>query len=309
MIPIAITPRGFRTVEGRHQELLKDFGFTPKYPKENRPLTSKELQNLIKGCPGAILGLDEVDARVLETPGLRIVVRFGIGMDNVDLTAAKKYGIKVSATPGANTTSVAELSLTLMLTSARRLISMDRAFQRGNTNRIPGIELSGKCLGLLGAGRVAQEVAKRAKAFDMKVIAHDPFTTNTSIPMVTFSNLIAESDFLSIHVPLTEDTTNLFDEKTLALMKPGSILINTSRARIVDEKALIKVLRDGPLVAAALDAWDENGPNIAELASLDNVTLSQHIGASTTESIIRTGIMAVEEVYRGLNNEQLLNNF
>jgi phosphoglycerate dehydrogenase-like enzyme len=92
-------------------------------------------------------------------------------------------------------------------------------------------------------------------------------------------------------------------------MKLGSILINTSRARIVDEKALIKVLRDGPLVAAALDAWDENGPNIAEFASLDNLILSQHIGASTTESIIRTGIMAVEEVYRGLNNEQLLNKF
>lgn len=309
MIPIAITPRGFRSVGGKHQELLQELGFTPIYPEQNRPLTSEELQSLITGCPGAILGLDDVNEKVLATPGLQIVVRFGIGMDNVDIRAAKKYGVKVSATPGANTTSVAELAMTLMLTSARKLIEMDRSFHRGSPQRIPGNELSGKCLGLLGAGRVAQEVAKRAKAFDMTVIAHDPFVSNNSIPSVSFSELIAQSDFLSIHVPLTDKTANLFNEETMSLMRPGSILINTARAGIIEEKALIKTLRNGPLVAAALDAWDENGPYIAELSSLDNLILSQHIGASTTEAIIRTGIMAVEEVYRALNKEPLLNEF
>ena len=166
--------------------------------------------------------------------------------------------------------------------------------------RETGFELSGRCLGLVGAGRIGREVAARAGALGMRVIAFDPAVTDSGLTLVTFADLLRQADVISIHAPLTDTTSNLFGAKALAAMRPGSVLINTARGGIIDEAALAEVLREGPLSAAALDCFAEEPASNSELFALDNVVLTPHCGATTMQAVERAGVAAVEEVRRAL---------
>lgn len=306
MTTIAVTPRGFRQSPGRHQELLAQAGYAVRYPTVERPLTAPELRELIAGCEGVILGVDDAPAEVLVGSDLRVIVRFGIGMDNVDLEAARAQGIKVSRTLGATTTSVAELAIGLMLAAARGTSQMDRTVRAGSWTRLTGLELAGRTLGLVGIGRIGLEVAHRARAFGMTVIAHDPVATPADIPLMAFDELLATSDVISIHAPLNEQTRHMFDTAALSAMKPSSILINTARGGIIDEDALAVALVDGPLWAAALDCFEHEPLQSSALLELSNVILTPHCGASTEEAVERAGVIAVEEILRALVGEPLL---
>ena len=306
MTTIAVTPRGFRQSPGRHRELLAQAGYAVRYPTVERPLTAPELRELIVGCEGVIIGVDDAPAEVLVGSDLRVIVRFGIGMDNVDLEAARAQGIKVSRTLGATTTSVAELAIGLMLAAARGTSQMDRTVRAGSWTRLTGLELAGRTLGLVGIGRIGLEVAHRARAFGMTVIAHDPVATPGDIPLIAFDELLATSDVISIHAPLNEQTRHMFDTAALSAMKPSSILINTARGGIIDEDALAVALVDGPLWAAALDCFEHEPLQSSALLELSNVILTPHCGASTEEAVERAGVIAVEEILRALVGEPLL---
>lgn len=305
MTAVAITPRGFRSNPGRHQDMLAEHGLTPRYPAVDRPLTADELAQLVIGCRAAIVGLDPVSEQVLATPGLEIVVRFGAGTDTVDLNAARRFGVRVATTPGANATSVAELAIGLMLVAVRQILRMDRTVRGGSWARQTGFELSGRCLGLVGAGRIGREVAARARSLGMHVIAFDPALSDSELPLVSFADLLRQADVISIHAPLTDATSNLFDAGALAAMRPGSVLINTARGGIVDEAALALALREGPLSAAALDCFAQEPTTNSELFALDNVVLTPHCGATTVQAVERAGVTAVQEVLRALDGRPL----
>lgn len=286
--------------------MLSATGFDVRYPTLERPLTAPELRELIEGCAGVILGVDDAPADVLDGSDLRVIVRFGMGMDNVDLAAARRNGIRVSRTLGATTTSVAELAFGLILAVARGTAEMDRTVRSGSWTRITGLELSGRTLGLVGTGRIGQEVARRARAFGMDVIGYDPAAAAGAIELVAFDELLARADVISIHAPLSDQTHHLFDAVALSAMRPSSILVNTARGGIIDERALAIALTTGPLRAAALDCFESEPLAASPLLDLPNVILTPHCGASTEEAVERAGVIAVEELVRGLNDEAML---
>lgn len=308
MINVAITPRGFRQTPGRHHELLGEYGLNPRFPKVDRPLVPDEVAEFLAGCEAAILGVDQVDAESLAAAeSLKVIVRFGSGVDNIPLECTRRRGIQVAFTPGANTVSVVELTLGLMLSAARHVPSMDRSVRAGSWSRRTGVELAGRCLGLFGAGRVGRGVALRAEAMGMRVIAHDPFAGESPLTLVGFDELLEQSDVISIHSPLSSETAGIFDHSAIDRMRTGSILINTARGGIVDEVALAEALRSGKLLAAALDSFATEPLAESPLTDLDNVILTPHAGAATVEAIVRAGVAAVEEVNRAVRGEPLAN--
>jgi len=305
---VAVTPRGFRETPGRHRELLAASGFDVRYATHQRPLTADELSTLLRGCAGVILGVDEAPASVLrEATALTTIVRFGTGMDNIDLAVARELGIRVSRTVGATTTSVAELTMGLMIAAARSIPTMDQRVRSGSWSRLTGIELAGRTLGLVGVGRIGSHVAVLAGAFGMEVIGHDPLGAPAGVPLVGLAELVDRSDVVSIHAPHTPHTHHLVDGAFLASMRPGSLLVNSARGGIVDEDALAHALEHGPLAAAALDSFEhEPLADDSRLRSLPNVVLTPHCGASTVDAIVRAGVLAVEELMRGMANEPML---
>ena len=231
-------------------------------------------------------------ALLAQAPRLQVVGRAGVGVDNIDLDAATERGIAVLNAPAGNTVSAAELTLALLLAVVRKISEADRSVRNGEWKRAKfgGIELRGKTLGLVGAGRIGGEVSQRARAFGMKAIAHDPYLTDERarelfLERVDFEELLARADVLSLHVPLTESTRGMLGAEQLQAMKQGSFLINVARGGVVDEAALAAALSGGHLAGAALDVF-ENEPLPADspLRSAPNLVLTPHLGASTTEA-------------------------
>lgn len=243
----------------------------------------------------------KVTAQVIDAAkNLKLIVRAGVGLDNVDAEAAIKKGIRVENTPHATTTTVAEHTLALMLSLARRIPQAFASLQRGEWDRktFQGVELRGKTLGIVGLGRIGQEVAKRAKVFGMTVIAHDSVVNSEvaealEIELMPLEDLIKKSDFVSLHLPLTDATHHLFDKTLMAKMKKDSYLVNASRGGIVDEEALAEMLKAGQLAGAALDVFEVEPPKGTHpLLKLPQVIAVPHLGAMTQEGQERAGAEA-----------------
>jgi D-3-phosphoglycerate dehydrogenase len=240
-----------------------------------------------------------VTARILEAgQRLRVVGRAGVGVDNIDVVAAEKRGITVLNAPGGNVVSAAELTMALMLSLVRHVPQAAASLKRGEweRDRFKGIELNGKTLGLIGAGRIGAEVAKRGLAFGMRVIIHDPYLSeqrarDIGAELVPLDELFRAADLVSIHAPMTAETRGLVGSDELAMMKPTAYLINAARGGIVDEAALEESLRSGKLAGAALDVFQEE-PIAADntLLRLDNVIAIAHLGAATHEAQTLSGI-------------------
>lgn len=248
--------------------------------------------------------LDDADAVVVRssttitgdslstTRRLRVIGRAGVGVDNIDLPAATAKGIAVFNSPSGNTVSAAELTMALMLAAVRKIAAADRALRAGewDRTRFRGSELNGKTLALVGAGRIGTEVALRARAFGMRIVASDPFlqeerARQLGIETASLEDALARADIVTLHVPLTGSTRDLIDDRRLDLMRPSAVLINAARGGLVDEAAVIERLSDGRLAAAAFDVYrDEPLPADHPLLSLDNVVLTPHIGAATEEA-------------------------
>jgi D-3-phosphoglycerate dehydrogenase len=233
-----------------------------------------------------------VDAQVIAgAPRLRVIARAGTGVDNVDVTAATERGIVVMNSPGANSVSVAEHALALMLALARAVPAADAAMKKGvwDKKRLTGAELRGKTLGVVGFGRVGQEVAARARAFGMDVVAHDPFiaaqiATTLGIELLSVDDLCARVDYLSLHAPATPETRHLLDARRLALCKPGIRIINTARGELIDEAALADAIERGHVGGAGLDVFEIEPPQDGRLTKLPQVVATPHIAASTVEA-------------------------
>jgi D-3-phosphoglycerate dehydrogenase len=223
---------------------------------------------------------------------LKAIGRAGVGVDTIDVDAATERGIPVLTAPAGNTTSAAELTLALLLSLVRRVAAADRSMHAGEweRGRFAGVELHGKVLGLIGAGRIGGEVAIRARAFGMRVLVHDPFLNAEralalGVESVSLDDVIERVDVLSVHVPLTEQTEGLIDAAAIARMKPGAIILNVARGGIVNEDALVEALQSGQLRGAALDVFaQEPLPADHVLRTLPNVVLTPHLGASTAEA-------------------------
>ncbi len=226
-------------------------------------------------------------------PRLKVIGRAGAGLDNIDVGAADEAGIVVTYTPNENSLSVAELVLGLLLTIARRIPAAWNDTRSGGWKRqeFTGVELAGRTLGLVGFGRIGQLVAKRARAFEMKIIAADAFLAPDApalqehdATLMSIDDLLAQADAVSVHVPLTDDTRGMFGYRQFCAMKPTAWFVNSSRGEVVDEPGLLKALNEDRIAAAALDVRHSEPPSPGGLESMDNVILTPHIGAFTREA-------------------------
>jgi D-3-phosphoglycerate dehydrogenase len=269
--------------------------------KEGVGLQGAELAAALAGCQGLLVRSGaRVTAEVLRgAPDLKVVVRAGTGLDNVDVAAARELGIRVFNTPAANRVSVAELVFGLLLAFERHLVPASRSLADGRweKTRFQGRELAGRRLGLIGFGRIAREVAARAHAFGMTVAAHDPplvpWPDALGVPPLALDALLGTSDVVSLHVPLTDATRGMLGERELALLRPDALLVNTARGGLVDEAALERALKEGRLRGALLDVFAAEPPGAHPLLALPNVLATPHLGASTDAAQRRAGDEAV----------------
>ena len=224
-------------------------------------------------------------------PNLKLVIRGGVGLDNVDLVYAKDKGVDVHNTPAASSVAVAEMAMALMLAAPCHLVKGHNGLAAGQwlKKSLKRTELFKKTLGILGMGRIATEVAKRAKAFDMNIVAYDPYVKSSDhATMVSFEELLGQADFISMHMPLTDETKGMLNADTLATCKDGVIIVNTGRGKTIDEKAMIKAMDDGKVAYYATDVWPSDPPpEECPLPKAQNVVMTPHTGASTKENLMR----------------------
>ena len=272
-------------------------------------LTHDKLPN---GLPAALADADALvvrsavqadDALMEHAPKLRVIGRAGVGVDNIDAEAATRRGIVVMNTPGANAIAVAELTLCLMIALARKVAAANASMHAGKWEKksLQGSELRGKTLGILGLGRIGLEVAKRARGFGLEIIGSDPFVSaavarENGIKLVSLEELIAGSDYLTLHVGLTPQTAGIINAKNIAAMKKGVRIINCARGELVDELALAEALKSGHVAGAALDVLTEEPPKNSPFFGLDNVILTPHIAGSTAEAQEAVGVQIAMQV-------------
>lgn len=245
---------------------------------------------------------------------LRVIGRAGSGVDNIDLEAATEAGILVMNTPGGNSVSVAEHTLALMLALARSIPQACASTRAGKweKKRFLGTELRGKTLGVIGLGSIGREVVRRARAFEMKILAHDPYVSkqwaeDLGIELVDLGRLLAESDYISLHVALTSETRNMLSRDQFARMKDGVRIINCARGGIIDEEALYEALRSGKVAGAGLDVFAQEPPESSPLLALDNVVATPHIGGSTEEAQEIVGVLIAQQVLEYLRSGVAVN--
>ena len=272
---------------------------------ENRAITHEELKEKVKDIDALICLLtDNIDHEIIEAASnLKCISVYAVGYNNIDVETATKQGIVICNTPGVLTETTADLAWALIMSCARRIVEADcfvreGKFQGWEPMLMLGNDIFGKTLGIIGMGRIGRAVANRALGFDMKVIYYDPQVDPESLPSdyvsVDLTTLCQNSDFISIHTPLTPETRHLIGEKEFNLMKPTAILINTARGPIIDEQALISALKENKIAGAGLDVY-ENEPVIPEeLIKLSNVILLPHIGSASYETRTKMALLAAE---------------
>jgi D-3-phosphoglycerate dehydrogenase len=259
---------------------------------------------------GYIAGLDFVTLKVIAAAAsLRVISRYGAGVDRVDLAAAKARNIAVCNTPGANAQAVADLAFALILAAARRIPVLDRKTREGRWPRSTGIELYGKRIGILGLGAVGRGVAKRAQGFSMEVLAYDPYidtryAEENHIIVSGFDALIAGADVISLHLPLTEETWYIINAGVMGRMKRGAIIINTARGGLIDEAAACGLLKSGHLGGLGLDAYEQEPPGQSPLFELENVVVTPHTASHTAEATANMAAMSVQNLIDVLSGKE-----
>lgn len=300
---VLVTARSFGRSRPELREELEGAVHEVRWNDLGRPLTSDELREAIAGVDGVIAGVDRFDAEVIAAaPRLRVIARHGTGTDGVDLDAARRAGLVVTNTPGANAAAVAELAIGLMFALARRIPQGDRRVRSGEYVALPGIQLGGRTVGLIGLGRAGSEVARRAAALGCTVLAFDPAVSAeqaraVGARLLEQEQVVADADFLSLHVPVTDATRDLVDAGFLSRMKRGAFLVNTARGELVVEEDLAEALDTGRLAGAALDTTRAEPPRPDNpLLQRDDVILTPHSGADTDEARAAMGRAALDDL-------------
>jgi lactate dehydrogenase-like 2-hydroxyacid dehydrogenase len=299
-----------RLPEAVERELLQDFD--ARLNRDDRPLGAEGLSDALRTADGLLTTVtDKVTAEVLATEPRRaqIVANFGVGFNNIDVEAAKARGIAVSNTPDVLTDATADLAITLLLMVARRTGEGERHLRGGHwtgwrPTHMMATHVSGKTLGLVGMGRIARAVAKRAHhGFGMKVIYHDPYPPPPDVaaslgaePRAELDQVLQEADFVSLHCPATPETRHLMNRERLARMRPDAFLVNTARGDVVDEAALVKALQDKQIAGAGLDVFEREPEVSRALLEMENVVLLPHLGSATRETRVAMGMRALENL-------------
>lgn len=282
---VLITTVPFGQVDQQPLQMLEAAGVEYRINPLGRRLTELELADMARDVGVLIAGTEPITSTVMDrAPNLRLISRVGIGLDNVDLLAARERGIEVCYTPDAPAPAVAELTIGLMLAALRSIPQADRHMRDGRWQRVLGRRLGAVTVGIVGAGRVGSRVIRLLQAFGARVLANDlsPVPGVDGVTWVSKEQLFAEADVISLHVPLTAMTRNLVDEAAIGLMRPTAVLVNTSRGGVVSETAVVRALRAGRLGAAAVDVF-EIEPYHGELTGLDQCTLTCHMGSMSED--------------------------
>jgi lactate dehydrogenase-like 2-hydroxyacid dehydrogenase len=299
-----------RLPEAVERELMRDF--EARLNPEDRPLGAEGLVEAMRSADAVLTTVtDKVTAEVLaaEPRRARIVANFGVGFNNIDVEAAKARGVAVSNTPDVLTDATADLAITLLLMVARRTGEGERHLRGGHwtgwrPTHMMATHVTGKTLGLVGMGRIARAVAKRAHhGFGMKVIYHDPFPPPADVaaalgaePRAELDEVLREADFVSLHCPATPETRHLMNRERLARMRPDAFLVNTARGDVVDEGALVEALQQKKIAGAGLDVFEREPEVTRALLSMENVVLLPHLGSATTETRVAMGMRALENL-------------
>jgi lactate dehydrogenase-like 2-hydroxyacid dehydrogenase len=306
--PVVVVTR--KLPEAVEQAVAKEFD--ARLNPDDRPLTPTELQEALRSADGLLPTVtDKLTAEVLAVDPLRtrVVANFGVGFNNIDVQAAKARGIAVSNTPDVLTDATADIAMTLLLMVARRAGEGERHVRAGawtgwRPTHMLGRMVSGKMLGLIGMGRIARAVARRAHhGFGMRVIYTDPYPPPPDVAAAlgaegraTIEDVLAESDFVSLHCPATPETRHLMNAERLGRMKRGAYLINSARGDVVDEAALVQALARGTIAGAGLDVFEREPQVAPELLRMDNVVLLPHLGSATEETRVAMGLRALENL-------------
>lgn len=284
------------------------------------PPSRQELIDHIRGVDGLLsLLTDPIDGEVMDAAGsnLKVISNHAVGVDNIDVSAATQRGIPVGNTPDILTDTTADFAFGLLIAAARRIVEGHRCVQTGGWKTwapdfMLGVDVYGATLGIVGFGRIGKALARRASGFDMRILYHDPSSDHelpaelSTARSVDLETLLQESDFVSIHTPLTKDTYHLFNETTFQKMKPGAILINTARGAIVDPSALYQALKSKQIAAAAIDVTDpEPLPMDSPLLELDNLIITPHIASASLATRAKMAMMAAENLIAGVTGKRL----
>lgn len=308
---LLVTPTSYGKNDPRLKTQLEEQVGEVIYNPTGKPLTSAELAQLLPGIDGYIAGLDGIDAQALQAADrLKVIARYGVGVDKVDLVAAREKGIVVTNTPGANSVSVAELALGLMLALARQIPEAVDAVHQGKWPRYSGLSLEGKTIGILGLGAIGKQLARRLAGFDCRILAHDPFADaafarDNHVELAELNKVVEQADFISLHLPLLPETRGMVNDAFLNRMKKGAFLINTARGEVVDEEALLRALQSGHLKGAGLDAFAVEPPDPQNpLLAMPQVIATPHLGAQTDGATSNMGWFAMRDCLAVLRNEE-----
>lgn len=314
MKKVLVTSRSFGRTGSEAFDILDQAGIS--YTLMGADYTDKKFKEVIADYDALIIGahpFEEKDIRRCEK--LKIVCKHGAGLDNIKLDVMREQGITVTNVPAMNANAVADLTMGHILNVCRGISFTDGQVRRGNWRVFIGRDAYAKTLGLVGFGAIARNVARRAKGFSMKVLAYDPFVKEIPeefqdfVRLVDFETMVADSDFVSIHVPLTPETKNLFDKETILKMKKEAYLINMGRGGIVNEADLYEVMKNGHLMGAALDVVEKEPMDTSDpLLTLDNFVITPHIGMYSKESVGSVSIVCAENVAAKLSNIGTLKN-
>ena len=307
---VLVTPTSYAKHDAGLRSELEETVARVVYSPVSRPLTSAEVRDLLPGVDGFIAGLDVIDRAALQSADqLKVIARYGVGVEKVDLAAAREKGIVVTNTPGANSASVAELALGLILALARQIPAAAQATREGGWPRLSGLSLEGKTAGLLGFGSIGREVAKRLQGWGCRLIAYDPVADAAAaealgVQLTSREAVVREADILSLHLPVTEATRGMVNAAFIGQMKRGSLLINTARGELIDEAALCDALQSGQLAGAALDCFSVEPPGAEHpLLRIPTVIATPHAGAHTDGAINAMGRGALENCLAVLRGE------
>jgi D-3-phosphoglycerate dehydrogenase len=308
---VLVTSRSFGSMSDRPLQLLKENGFSITFKSKKGLYTEADFLNEIGNYDALIIGADPFSEKVMQKADgkLKIICKHGAGLDNFDLETAKKYHIRITNVPGTNSNAVADLALGLMLDVARRITFAAAQVKDGQWKQVTGTDVYKKTLGLIGFGAIGKCVARRALGFGMKVVVYDPYLQKLpeEFQMLTrdnFNSVIGQADFLSLHVPLTEQTKGLINKTVMQRMKKGSFIINTSRGGIVNESDLYDAIVSGQIGGAGLDVVEHEPPTGNPLLTLPQVVVVPHIAMYSSEAINAVSEVCAENIVRMFVGEE-----
>ena len=306
---IVVLSTTFANSQAAHALLAKAGFSVETVPRAQGPERWLQIARALQGAAAVVVGHDHLDAAIIAgARELKVIVKQGVGVDNIDLPAATDKGVLVVNASGTNAESVADLTFALILAVARRLVFAHNLVASGGWTRLIGAEAWGKCLGVVGFGNIGQRVARRATGFSMNVAYYDVVAypdierDYPGLVRMELAELLGWADFVSLHLPLISSTRDLVGERELSLMKPTAYLINTSRGGVVDEEALYTALKEGTIAGAALDVFTQEPPLDRKVVQLPNVIATPHMGAYTVEANDRACLHVAQSIVDALEN-------